>query len=92
MRDVLNQRIKIREDFRPFAPSVLAEKASEYFENIHNSPYMLFTDKVREEKLNHIPAVVHVDGTSRLQTVTKKSNPKHKLKFFKMFQHNQPIR
>ena len=77
MRDVLNQRIKIREDFRPFAPSVLAEKASDYFENIHNSPYMLFTDKVRDEKLSLIPAVVHVDGTSRLQTVTKKSNPRY---------------
>ncbi|MDA1349457.1 MAG: carbamoyltransferase, partial [Chloroflexi bacterium] len=77
MRDILNQRIKIRETFRPFAPSVLAEAAGDFFENGRRSPYMLLTDKVRAEKRDLIPAVVHVDGTSRLQTVTKDSNPRY---------------
>lgn len=77
MRDTLNQRIKIRETFRPFAPSVLGEAVGDFFQNGRRSPYMLLTDNVRPEKRDMIPAVVHVDGTSRLQTVTQDSNPRY---------------
>jgi len=72
MKDKLNREIKHREEFRPFAPSVLKEFQSEYFELEDDSPYMLLTSLVHENKRSLIPAVVHVDGTSRLQTVTKR--------------------
>ncbi len=73
MKDILNEKIKHRESFRPFAPAVLEEFASDYFEIDIPSPYMLFVAPVKlPEK---IPAVTHVDGTGRLQTVSKKSNP-----------------
>lgn len=75
-KDVLNARVKFREAFRPFAPSVLAEHAQEYFVIDRESPYMLFVPLVKEEKLNVIPAVTHVDGTGRLQTVTREFNGK----------------
>ena len=61
MRDILNQRIKIRETFRPFAPSILAEAVGDYFENADPSPFMLLTSRVRPEKRDSLPAVVHVD-------------------------------
>lgn len=77
MKDVLNKRIKNRESFRPFAPSILEEKAGDYFENAHPSPFMLFTYKVKPDKRNIIPACVHIDGTARLQTVSKKTNPRY---------------
>jgi len=73
MKDILNAKIKHREQFRPFAPSVLQEFASEYFEIDVPSPYMLLVVKVKKPDV--IPAVTHVDGTARVQTVSKKSNP-----------------
>ncbi len=74
MKDILNNKIKRRESFRPFAPSILEEYAAEYFEGFCDSAFMLFASTVRDEKKNLIPAVVHVDGTARLQTVNKQSN------------------
>jgi len=73
MKDILNEKIKHRESFRPFAPSILEEHTSEYFEIDIPSPYMLLVAKVKQP--DKIPAVTHVDGTGRLQTVSKKSNP-----------------
>jgi carbamoyltransferase len=74
MRDTLNLKIKFREGFRPFAPSVLADKASEWFEIEGDSPYMLLVAQVREGK-RIIPSVTHVDNSARLQTVTRAENP-----------------
>ncbi len=72
MKDVINAKVKFREAFRPFAPSVLKEKAHEYFEMPEgmDAPYMLLVPKVRKEKHSVIPAVTHEDGTGRVQTVT----------------------
>ncbi len=75
MKDVLNSRIKHREAFRPFAPSILEEHTGEYFERDYPSPTMLMVYKVRPEKRPVIPAVVHVDDTGRLQTVSRRTNP-----------------
>jgi carbamoyltransferase len=75
MKEVLNARIKHREWFRPFAPSILAECQHEYFENDHPSPFMLHVYKVRPEKRSLLCAVNHVDDTGRLQTVTRDENP-----------------
>jgi carbamoyltransferase len=75
MKDVLNRRIKHRETFRPFAPSIIEEATGEYFEKTHPSPFMTFAYKVRPEKRAVIPAPTHVDGTARLQTVSRTANP-----------------
>lgn len=75
MKDILNGRIKKREPFRPFAPSILLEKVGEYFEKDYPDPFMLKVYPVRQEKRAIIPAVTHVDGSGRLQTVTKQDNP-----------------
>lgn len=75
MVSLLNNRIKRREAFRPFAPSVLKECTGAYFENSHESPFMAFAYKVRKDKKDEIPAVCHVDGTARLQTVSREANP-----------------
>jgi carbamoyltransferase len=75
MKDILNARIKHREWFRPFAPSILAEYQHEYFEHDHPSPFMLHVYKIRPEKRKAICAVNHVDDTGRLQTVTRDENP-----------------
>jgi carbamoyltransferase len=74
MRDTLNMKIKFREGFRPFAPSVLADKAKDWFEIDCDSPYMLLVAQVREGK-RIIPSVTHVDNSARLQTVTRAENP-----------------
>jgi carbamoyltransferase len=74
MKDILNARIKHREWFRPFAPSILAEHQNEYFENNHPSPFMLHVYKIRPEKRSVLCAVNHVDDTGRLQTVTRDEN------------------
>jgi carbamoyltransferase len=74
MRDTLNMKIKFREGFRPFAPSVLADKASEWFEIGCDSPYMLLVAQVREGR-RVIPSVTHVDNSARLQTVTREEAP-----------------
>ena len=77
MRNILNERIKKREPFRPFAPSILAERVGDYFEQTHPAPSMLMVYQVREEKREVIPAVVHVDGSGRLQTVSPAVNPRY---------------
>ena len=77
MKEILNKRIKHREVFRPFAPSILAEATSEYFEKSHPSPFMTLAYPVRPEKRDKIPAPTHVDGTGRLQTVTREANPRY---------------
>jgi carbamoyltransferase len=75
MKDILNRRIKHREIFRPFAPSILEERTGDYFTQTHPSPFMLMTYPVRPEKRDAIPAPTHVDGTGRLQTVNREQNP-----------------
>jgi carbamoyltransferase len=75
MKDVLNARIKQREWFRPFAPSILTEYQQEYFEQNHPSPFMLHVYKIRSEKREQLCAVNHVDNTGRLQTVDREENP-----------------
>jgi carbamoyltransferase len=77
MKEILNQRIKHREIFRPFAPSILAESTGEWFEKSHPSPFMTLAYSVRPEKRDKIPAPTHVDGTGRLQTVTREANPRY---------------
>ena len=77
MRDHLNAVVKHREEFRPFAPSVLQPKAHEYFEGCHHSPFMLFVYPVVKEKQVLLPAITHVDGTARVQTVDRESNPRY---------------
>jgi carbamoyltransferase len=77
MKEILNQRIKHREIFRPFAPSILAEATGEWFEKSHPSPFMTLAYSVRPEKRETIPAPTHVDGTGRLQTVTREANPRY---------------
>lgn len=72
MKDLINHRVKFREEFRPFAPSILAEHAAEYFEDFGQElPYMTVTSAARPERAGRIPAVVHTDGTSRIQTVDR---------------------
>jgi carbamoyltransferase len=75
MKDVLNARIKRREPFRPFAPSILEERSGDYFEESYPVPYMLQVYRIRPGKRDEIPAVTHVDGSGRLQTVSQGSNP-----------------
>ncbi len=70
----LNEAVKFREPFRPFAPVVLESRASEYFDCDRPSPYMLFNFTVREDKRSQIPAVTHADNTARIQTVNEKNN------------------
>ena len=75
MKETLNDRIKHRESFRPFAPAIVEESASEFFERSHPSPFMTFALPVRQPKRAVIPAVTHADGTARLQTVGRTSHP-----------------
>ena len=77
MKDRLNTRIKHRESFRPFAPSVLEEYVDEYFEDSFPSPFMLMVFKVRPEKRALIPATRHIDNTGRVQSVSKEVNPRY---------------
>ncbi len=74
MKDLLNARVKHRQAFRPFAPIVLAERAAEVFEGDEDSPFMLLAKRVRPEWKDRIPAIVHVDGTARVQTVRREHN------------------
>ncbi|MGH2770576.1 MAG: carbamoyltransferase C-terminal domain-containing protein [Actinomycetota bacterium] len=75
MKDTLNKEVKHREPFRPFAPAVLAGSAPEWFEHARASPFMLLVLPIRPERRDRVPAVTHVDGTGRLQTVTETANP-----------------
>jgi carbamoyltransferase len=75
MKDILNRRIKHREPFRPFAPSILKERVGDYFMQSHPSPFMLMAYSVKPDKRGEIPAPTHVDGTGRLQTVERETNP-----------------
>ncbi|WP_051236596.1 carbamoyltransferase C-terminal domain-containing protein [Paenibacillus pinihumi] len=75
MKDIVNARVKFREGFRPFAPSVLWEHQQEYFDLAIPSPYMLMVADIWPRKRSIIPAVTHIDGTGRLQTVMKELNP-----------------
>ncbi len=75
MKDIINLKIKRREPFRPFAPSIHLEATSTYFETDYPDPFMLKVYKIKPEKREVIPAVTHVDGTGRLQTVKKEDNP-----------------
>ena len=77
MKDILNFRIKRRESFRPFAPSILREVAADWFEADDDVPFMMQAYPIREEKRAQIPAVTHVDGSGRLQTVTRETNPRY---------------
>ncbi|MBN2134616.1 MAG: carbamoyltransferase [Acidobacteria bacterium] len=77
MKEILNSKVKFREKFRPFAPSVLKEKTSKYFDIDIDAPYMLLIPQVRKEWQKKLPAITHVDGTARLQTVDKETNPKY---------------
>jgi carbamoyltransferase len=74
MPDKINRSVKFREPWRPFAPSVLAEDAAEWFSPVLESPYMLLASDVREDRRASVPAITHVDGSARLQTVTAEAN------------------
>lgn len=75
MPDKINMRVKFRESWRPFAPSVLADRNAEWFEPAIESPYMLLALNVRPDRRESVPAITHVDGTARVQTVTEEANP-----------------
>jgi carbamoyltransferase len=77
MRDILNAKIKARENFRPFAPAVTIERAAEFFEITQPDPFMTLAPRVRPEKRADIAAAVHVDGTGRIQTVERSANPRY---------------
>jgi carbamoyltransferase len=77
MKDKVNEVVKFREGWRPFAPSVLLERFADYFEPSIPSPFMILTHTVRPEKRSTIPAVTHVDGTARIQTVERQTNPRY---------------
>lgn len=77
MKDILNKKIKRRESFRPFAPSILREYVAEWFENDDEVPFMMKVYQIKKSKRNDIPAVTHVDGSGRLQTVYEETNKKY---------------
>ncbi len=75
MKQILNSKIKRRESFRPFAPSILRDQVNEWFEQEDDVPFMMQVFQVREQKRGLIPATTHVDGSGRLQTVHREANP-----------------
>lgn len=77
MKETLNDRIKKREPFRPFAPSILEERVGDYFEQTHPAPTMLMVYQIKQERWAEIPAVTHVDGSGRLQTVSRTVNGRY---------------
>lgn len=77
MKEILNSRIKYREPFRPFCPSILAERVGAYFETDYPSPFMVMAYKIKPNQRERIPAVTHGDGTGRLQTVEREVNPRY---------------
>jgi carbamoyltransferase len=83
IKDVLNAKIKRRESFRPFAPSILRESVAEWFETDDDVPFMMQVFQIRSKYRDMIPAVIHVDGTGRLQTVHKETNPR----YYRLIEH-----
>jgi len=79
MKEIINSKVKFREKFRPFAPSVIKEEASKYFDIKIDAPYMLLIPPVHPDKRELLPAITHIDGSARLQTVDKKTNKKYYL-------------
>lgn len=77
MKNILNLKIKRRESFRPFAPSILREAVADWFERDDDAPFMLQVVRIRPERRSRVPAVTHVDGTGRLQTVDRAGNPRY---------------
>jgi carbamoyltransferase len=77
MQDLINKHVKHRDEFRPFAPSVTAEDVDKFFEGIKASPFMLFVVKAKDTAREKIPAVIHINGTSRVQTVSREVNPRY---------------
>jgi carbamoyltransferase len=77
MRDILNHKVKLREWFRPLAPSILEESARDVFGVEHHDPFMITVIGVRDDYKDKIPAVVHIDGTARPQMVSRKTNPRY---------------
>ncbi|HET9160281.1 MAG TPA: carbamoyltransferase C-terminal domain-containing protein, partial [Caulobacteraceae bacterium] len=77
MKEILNAKIKRRESFRPFAPSVMAEAVGDWFEEDDEVPFMMQVFQIRQDKRAQIPAVTHVDGSGRLQTVRREANPRY---------------
>jgi len=77
MKSILNLKIKRRESFRPFAPSIIREAVRDWFETDDDVPFMMQVFQIRAERRAQIPAVTHVDGSGRLQTVTADGNPKY---------------
>jgi carbamoyltransferase len=77
MKEILNSRVKYREPFRPFCPSILAERVGEYFETDYPSPFMVMAYKIKPKHRERIPAVTHGDGTGRLQSVEREVNPRY---------------
>jgi carbamoyltransferase len=87
MKDILNRKIKRRESFRPFAPSILREHVGEWFEQDDDVPFMTKVLQIREDKRSRIPAVTHVDGSGRLQTVVRHTNPR----FYRLIESFQEL-
>ena len=77
MKEVLNRKIKRRESFRPFAPSILREAVADWFEEEDDVPFMTSVFQIRAERRAQIPAVTHVDGSGRLQTVHRETNGRY---------------
>lgn len=75
MKDILNNRVKHREPFRPFAPSVIEEEQYQYFDLLNDSPYMLLATTVKLEYREKLASITHIDGTARVQSVSKESEP-----------------
>jgi carbamoyltransferase len=87
MKEILNRRIKYREPFRPFCPSILSECSGDYFDIDYPSPFMVMAYRIRPERRAEIPAVTHGDGTGRLQTVERDVNPR----YWKLIDHFRTI-
>ena len=83
MKDIINSKIKRRESFRPFAPSILEEEKNNWFETKYDNIYMSAVEKIKKEKRKLIPAVTHVDGTGRVQSVKLEMNEK----FYNLIKH-----
>ena len=90
MKDIINDKVKHRQWFRPFAPSILREDVSDWFQKDVDSPYMTTVIKFKEEVRDKVPAVVHTDGSARLQTVTENDN-KWYYNFIKKFKEKTGI-